>query len=158
MDFPGTKTCRICNKLFTLGSFYRNRRAKSGLQGHCKFCQTAYCKRRKNNPRERMLWNSRNNARAKGVTHDIEAEDIPLPTHCVYLGVLLEYGSDRGWNTPSIDRIDPKRGYVKDNIQVISNLANRMKTNATEEQLVAFARGVLKIHEKLQLVEACSGS
>jgi len=48
--------------------------------------------------------------------------------------------------SPSLDRIDPNRGYMRDNVQVISMLANRMKTNATEEELVKFALWVLRIH------------
>jgi hypothetical protein len=34
-----------------------------------------------------------------------------------------------------VDRIDPNRGYIADNIWVISWKANRMKSNATLEEL-----------------------
>jgi hypothetical protein len=56
--------------------------------------------------------------------------------------------SERGvgfsnWS-PSIDKIDPKRGYVKGNIQIISMLANCMKRNASPKELRTFAQWVLK--------------
>jgi hypothetical protein len=44
----------------------------------------------------------------------------------------------------SIIDFDPKKGYVRGNIQVISMLANCMKRNATPSQLKQFARWVLK--------------
>lgn len=43
----------------------------------------------------------------------------------------------------SIDRIFPHLGYVKNNIQVISHKANRMKNSATLDELELFARWVL---------------
>jgi hypothetical protein len=42
----------------------------------------------------------------------------------------------------SIDRINPKLGYVEGNIQIISHKANRMKSNASVEELKLFARWV----------------
>ena len=44
-----------------------------------------------------------------------------------------------------IDRIDPKKGYVKDNIIVVSMRANRIKSDATVDEI----RKVADFYEKL---------
>jgi hypothetical protein len=68
------------------------------------------------------------------------------------MGEIMQYIPD-GYSdySPSIDRIDCKRGYVKDNIQIISSIANRMKWTATQEQLLTFAKGVLALEGGLPL-------
>lgn len=95
------------------------------------------------------LFNScKNNAKRKQVEFSITIEDIIIPKFCPYLGCKLTNISNNGrvWSNASIDRIDSTKGYVKGNVWVISDLANRMKQNATQEQLVLFAKGVLKLH------------
>ena len=55
------------------------------------------------------------------------------------------YTKGKSWRrkySPSLDRIDPNKGYVKGNVQVISRLANIMKSNASPEELRAFANWV----------------
>lgn len=104
----------------------------------------------KNKNYERVMWNSAK-ARADQAGYDftIKVEDIVIPEYCPYLGWALTklVGHGNLQTNASIDRIDSSKGYTKDNIQILSNLANKMKNCATEEQLIVFAKNVLKIHE-----------
>jgi 16S rRNA C967 or C1407 C5-methylase (RsmB/RsmF family) len=81
-------------------------------------------------------------AKIKNIDFNIEYADIVIPDKCPLLGVPFEVGKNNPYN-PSVDRIDPTKGYVKGNIEVISELANRMKSNANKEQLVTFATNIL---------------
>lgn len=44
----------------------------------------------------------------------------------------------------SLDRIDNTQGYIPGNVEVVSYLANMMKSSASREQLVTFAQSVLE--------------
>jgi hypothetical protein len=50
--------------------------------------------------------------------------------------------------SPSIDRIDSTKGYIKDNIQVLSFLGNRMKNSATPDQLLTFAKNIISLYSQ----------
>ncbi len=83
--------------------------------------------------KERVLWwNARNRAKAKGIEFSISIADIVVPSICPILGIPLEVATVHVRDgSPSIDRIDPSKGYVLGNIQVISHKANTMKSNGT---------------------------
>lgn len=92
------------------------------------------------------LWSqAQNRARRDNIGFKIDRSDIVIPEYCSYLGCELTkiWGNGIVWTNASLDRIDNTKGYLKDNIRVISWLANSMKRDATAEQLVAFAKGVL---------------
>lgn len=97
-------------------------------------------------PEVKMLQRAKNRAKLKGLEFDLTVKDIIIPKHCPILGIELvcKSGTSGGHkNSPALDRKNSKRGYTKDNVQVISHLANMMKSHATEEELITFANWII---------------
>ena len=66
------------------------------------------------------------------------------PKKCPVFGMKLQAAKDSPENcSPSLDKIIPRKGYVKGNLQVMSHLANSMKRDATPKQLKRFANWIL---------------
>lgn len=65
----------------------------------------------------------------------IETSDIVIPKTCPILGIPLQPRGDNKDFSPSLDKVIPARGYVAGNVAVISNRANRIKSDATLEEL-----------------------
>lgn len=82
---------------------------------------------------------ARRRAEEFGVPFAISISDIHVPTHCPALGIPLIKGGRLHPNSPTLDRILPPKGYVVGNIAVISWRANKLKNNATPEELTALA-------------------
>lgn len=88
---------------------------------------------------KKLLELARERAKRKGVEFLITADDLYDPVFCPLLPhLVLDYGK-RGKgsaaNSPSIDRIDPTKGYVPGNVWIISARANRLKSDATLQEL-----------------------
>ena len=83
------------------------------------------------------LMGAKSRAKLKGIPFDILVSDIDIPDKCPVLGIPLLWGDRLTNSTPSIDRLIPEKGYVKGNCRVISMKANRLKNNASEEDLKA---------------------
>ncbi len=85
------------------------------------------------------IWcGAKKRAMKRGFDFDLEIEDIPeIPKKCPILGIEIKVNTtNKPLNSsPSLDRIDNNKGYVKGNIQIISNRANRIKSDATIEEL-----------------------
>jgi hypothetical protein len=100
-----------------------------------------------NDPVNRLIWAAKRRSKVEGVPFNITKEDIVIPITCPYLGIELISSVPRGQQHSaviSLDKIVPALGYVQGNIEVMSQLANTMKSNATKDQLVAFAKEVIK--------------
>lgn len=96
-------------------------------------------------PDKFLYSNVKRRAKKLGIDFTIDLEDVWIPEYCPVLGVKLErnfghYGGQAC--SPSLDRINPLKGYTKGNVQVISMKANVMKNNATEDELLKFAEWV----------------
>lgn len=81
-----------------------------------------------------IFMNRRTQARAKSIDFTIEFDDVPYNERCPMLDIPYTYGSNRNLS-PSLDRIDTTKGYVKGNVRWISNRANRWKNNMTYEDM-----------------------
>lgn len=92
---------------------------------------------RKKYPEANFVLKARERAREKGLDFNITRDDIILANFCPILGLRLD--SSTLDQTPSIDRIDNNKGYIKGNIQIISFRANRMKGNATLDEIMLLA-------------------
>jgi hypothetical protein len=97
-----------------------------------------------------LLTSAKARAIQKGLDFNIDETDIIIPNFCPILNIKItrELGKGKLPSNPSIDRIDSSKGYTKDNIWIISHLANRMKQDATEAELIAFAKGVLNCYDR----------
>lgn len=82
-------------------------------------------------------------AKRTGIPVNISTNDIAWPTHCPVFGYELSYFESDKDRSVSLDRIDPSKGYVIGNVQVMSMRANRAKWNLTlseVEQLYEYLR------------------
>ena len=98
---------------------------------------------------EKLLYHqAKSSAKRRNIEFSITENDIIIPDMCPILGITLTKirGKGRINSNVSIDRRDPRLGYTPENIWIISDLANRMKSNATQEELLAFAKGILKLY------------
>ena len=90
---------------------------------------------KKLNPESLMLCDARTRARKRNIFFDLKKEDIKIPIRCPILGTFLTPKGEGSMDeSPSLDRIDSKKGYTKDNVQVISNRANRLKADGNIEE------------------------
>lgn len=94
-------------------------------------------RKREADPRLRLVGSAKERAVQCGLQFAITVDDVFIPEVCPALGIPLVRARGRGpaYNSPTLDRFDSSVGYVPGNVFVISALANRIKNNATTEQV-----------------------
>lgn len=101
----------------------------------------------RSNPLENIFNCAKQRARRHGLEFSIKISDLTLPAVCPVLGIPLCVGNGRvGFNSPSLDRIDNRLGYVRGNVIIVSYRANTIKNDATLEELSK----VVEFYAKLQ--------
>lgn len=123
----------------------RNKRKQSDR----KVNPSKYAKQQKNwrdrNPRQAMLIAARSRAKLAGLDFNIDLSDVVIPENCPILGIRLKAGKEFGrTNSPSLDRIDNSKGYIKGNVAVISTRANILKRDASLYELVQLVKYMRK--------------
>ena len=164
------KVCGKCNLEKSVSQFHIDKKTKKYFR-HCKICV-----RQKNNfygenfdgyINKLYLCIKHNlKKRAKKLEFDITKDDIKTLYHaqnglCALTGKPLThyaYRSDNSqtknyWNI-SVDRIDPSKGYVRDNIQIVGVIVNIMKTDLSDEEFLLLVRDiVMHNYENIDAIE-----
>lgn len=141
LDENTTKQCSTCQKVKTVDNFSKHRKQADGFNYQCRQCVKEH-----NYKRGINLNFHKSRAKRNGLEFNITYEDVFLPEYCPILNIKLDYGADKSnSNSPSIDRIDNTKGYIKGNIIVMSRLANAMKSSASFDELELFCKNILKL-------------
>lgn len=167
-----SKKCTKCGQEKDLTEFHRNKNTRDEHSTKCKSCsikdsllvnkknkdiinarrrerrkQDSEFRERINSKKRKSYWDNRRDAlysaiksssKRRGIFFDISKEDIVIPEYCPILNVKL----DQDRYSPSLDRFDNSKGYVKGNIWVISKKANTMKNDGSIKELVEFCKNL----------------
>lgn len=134
--------CADCGSDKDEENFHKAKSRKSGRDPYCKDC-----KRVKSQLKYREHWfrfqhNLRSSqCKSKGIPYDLDEEYLKSiwTNECPITGkpfVLHDKGHP---DSPSLDRIIPELGYTKGNVVYISWRMNRIKYDATCEEIVRLA-------------------
>lgn len=100
---------------------------------------------RQRNPIKSMWASAKNRAKKKKLEFNIELSDIIIPEKCPILNIpLFRSELKQSGNSPALDRIDNTKGYIKNNIRVISHKANLFKGDMSifeVEKLLQYMKG-----------------
>lgn len=98
-----------------------------------------------------IMYKAKWRAKKLDLPYDLDLEHLVsiAPDYCpIFKDMQLGWGvmtnGKSTINSPSLDKIVPEKGYVKGNVQWLSQLGNQMKSSATTEQLKQFAEWILK--------------
>lgn len=133
------RECTNCGTIFE----------KTSKMTLCKPCNSERVKSQ--TPEWKMRQRAKRRAFEKDMDFDLELSDIIIPDICPIMGININTNSGKSGaykNSPSLDRIDNNKGYIKGNIQVVSQLANSMKGAASVEELQMFADWVNKTYPR----------
>jgi hypothetical protein len=101
---------------------------------------------RSQTPEYWMYKSAERRAKEQGVPFTIELDDIVISERCPLLDIPLFVGSKTcADNSPTLDKLIPHLGYVPGNVLVISDKANRIKSNASLDEIMLLADNLHKV-------------
>ena len=130
---PNNKSrCRECTRIHRREMYANNKYVRYATYQNNK-------KYKQNNWSKILIQAIQFKSKKLNIPFDITENDILnlLTDICPICGIIYEkkVGKNRE-RRPSIDRIIPSKGYVKDNIKIICSRCNRIKSDATADELI----------------------
>lgn len=150
------KNCADCGKSLPLKCFHKNAQQTSGYSCYCKGCTKERNKQKYSKSSEDHTWKlkqtlkaSKERATRKNLEHTLTLEQLidlyPVDNKCPIFGIELQWGFPKD-SSPSLDRIDSSKGYTYENCQIVSNKANRLKSDATPQELELLVKYLKENH------------
>jgi hypothetical protein len=139
------RVCDICNEEKNIWQFSlldKTRTTSIERKTTCKNCSAAYKEKERRNRNwkfeaKKVLYNNaKQRAKKSNIEFTLTKDDIDIPDICPVFGFPLKREKRETWMcAPSIDRIDNTKGYIKENIIIVSRRANILKKDATIQEL-----------------------
>lgn len=144
------KTCNVCNTTKYKMEFHVNSASPDGIDSRCKLCKKEiYLNKKKSDPLSTYYVAKRSWCKQRGIEFSLTLKQLKeiWTGKCPILGLEITIGeSGKGsHNSAHLDRLDPSIGYVYDNVNWISGRANRIKYNATIDELKAIVQWVERV-------------
>jgi hypothetical protein len=139
--YVANSECRKCRDK------YWERNKSRLLPGRRKYAREHY----RNNLPLHLLRSAKWRAKQSGIKCTITVDDIKVPEVCPVLNIpiTVAYGKENKANSPTLDRIDSRQGYVPGNVHVISRRANVIKNDGLpSEHLLIYEYFKDKVIEK----------
>ena len=152
MEEVKTKVCSKCKIEKPFNCFYKDNKAPTSFSYVCKLCTNTRQKEIvKQNPEKQkesirlskikhkegvLFAGARWRAKTYGMEFNITLEDIGnIPDICPILEIpIFRDLKEISDNSPTLDRIDNSKGYIKGNVEIISRRANTLKSMGTAEE------------------------
>ncbi len=87
----------------------------------------------------------------------LKAEDIyavwPKNNICPVLGIKMVHGHENKFNSPTLERIDNNKRYLKENILVVSHRANCIKNDGTWQEIIQVGKFYKNLEKKNEVFE-----
>jgi len=155
MSVINTKICSICKRVQPLTSYHKDTRRSDGRDNRCKLCKKEKAaKAREENYFLEYCRSKRGECKRKRIPFNITPEyleDIWTGT-CAITGKVIYYGKkgrgSDGVGHAHLDRLDPLAGYVEGNVAWVDGRINRIKYNATIEELESILSYLQKERKK----------
>jgi hypothetical protein len=159
------KTCFCCKETKETSLFFKHSQTPDGLHSWCKAC----CKKGNAKSRDKVnskietrakvfLQNAKKSAKKRNQEFSLEINDVvgfwnDQAMICAYSGLEMTLEAGK-LNTVSIERIDSKIGYTKDNTILVCQAINRMKSDFSYEDFYMLCQSVAKFlgDDELKLV------
>lgn len=144
------KTCNHCKQSKPLDGFHKSKGYACGVHSTCKICRSEMARERYvANPFKTLHRIKKSECKQKHIEYNLTEEYLRSiwTDVCPITGLTLTYANKKGEHSKSawLDRIYPDKGYVQGNVAFISGRMNRIKYNATLEELELLVSWLKKV-------------